>query len=111
MTASLVSAGTARVSAVVAAAFGEAAGPRVVLEPALTLVRLPDREFGRGPRDRLALDARQLRPNQRPVETHFLGRNLRRRVAIVAVLGCVLRLLRLFVTQCRFCLFGFRVSH
>src|SRR5688572_15061726 len=70
--------GPARV-ATVAAAFGETSGPCiVVLEPPAILVCLSDREFRHGTRNRLALDARQLRSDQRPVQPHFLGRARRR---------------------------------
>ena len=67
----------------VAVALGEPAGARIASGSGLTFVRLSNRELRRRPGHGLALDARQLRPDQRPMQTDFFGR--RRRVAVVAV--------------------------
>src|SRR5687768_15763699 len=99
LTPALAACGPARV-ATVAAPFGETSRARVVvLEPAPILVRLTDREFGHRTRNGLALDARQLRSNQRPVQPHFLRCSLRRSAAVVAVRWRVLCLLRVVLDQ------------
>ena len=65
------------------AAFCESPGVRVVLEAAVTFVRLANRELRHGPGDGLTLDARKLRSDQRAVQADFLSR--RRRVPVVSV--------------------------
>src|SRR5262245_9402891 len=96
LTSALPARRTAGISAL-SAALRETAGPRVVvLESSLTLVRLPDRKFGYGTRRGLALDARKLRTNERPVQPHFFGFGLHRSAAIVAVCRCFIHVLRLF---------------
>src|SRR5688500_11692249 len=111
LTATLAARRPARVAAL-AAAFREAPGSGiVVLESPLTLVRLSDGELRRGTRDRLALDARQLRPNQGTMQPYFFRCRLRRSVAVIAVRRRVLRVLRLFVTRWGFRFFGVGVGH
>ena len=97
-TATLAARRPARV-APLAAALREPPGSGViVLESSLTLVRLSDGELRRGACDWLALDARQLRSNQRAMQPYLFGCRLRRGVAIVAVRRRVLRVLCILVT-------------
>ena len=60
--------GTAGIAAALPAVLRKTAWPRVVvLESAAVLVRLTNRELGDRARDGLALDARELRSDQRAV--------------------------------------------
>jgi hypothetical protein len=94
------------------AALRETAGPRVVvLESSLTLVRLPDRKFRRRTGRRLALDARQLRADERPMQPYFFGFGLRRSVAIVAVCRRLVCVLRLGVGRWSVWFFGFGIGY
>jgi hypothetical protein len=91
-TAALTARRTSSIAALTGAAFREAPRSRVVvLKSAARLAGLTNSEFWRGPRGRLALDARQLRTDQRPVEPDGFGRRLGLSIPIVAVHRLVLR--------------------
>jgi hypothetical protein len=88
--ASLVAARwTTRIAAMPAApaALGKPAGARVVLESAAVLGGLPDRELRHRPGHRLAFDARELRTDQRPVQSDFFRGAFRGHVPVVVVNG------------------------
>src|SRR5688572_4214019 len=101
----------ARVAALTAAALRETAACVVALEPPLALIRLPDSELGCGAGDRFALDAGQLRANQRPVQAYFFGSGLRGTAAVFAMRRHFLRLLRLVVNRDGFLFVGFGRGH
>jgi hypothetical protein len=91
-TAALTARWTSSIAPLTAAAFREASRSCVVvLKSAARLAGLTNREFGRGPRGRLTLDARQLRTDQGPVEPNGFGRRLGLSIPIVTVHRLVLR--------------------